>query len=105
MKIGGKLGSGFAVVIAAMLAIAAVALYLLGRLSDEWAHMSLVITKRSETMIKAPTHLNNATVNFRYFIYRGGDHAERFGRELHGTDLQRLAAPAAEALPYAVPGS
>lgn len=86
MKIASKLGAGFAVVIVAMLAIAAFSLYMLTRLSNEWAQMSSVTTKRNEVMIKASTHLTNATMNFRYYIYRGGDHAERFGRDLDEMD-------------------
>ena len=91
MKIGTKLGTGFAVVIVAMLAIAAVSLYLLSRLSDEWAQMSAVTAKRSQAMVKASNHLTNATLNFRYFIYRGGDYAERFGRELDEMDKRLIA--------------
>ncbi|MBV8029928.1 MAG: HAMP domain-containing protein [Betaproteobacteria bacterium] len=91
MKIAGKLGSGFALVMAAMLAIAAVSLYLLTRLSQEWTQMSAVASKRSERMIKASTHLTNATLNFRYFIYRGGDYAERFAKELDAMDAELAA--------------
>jgi methyl-accepting chemotaxis protein len=86
MKIGTKLGVGFAVVIAAMLGIAGVSLFMLTRLSHEWTQMSEVTAKRAEAMMTASTHLNKATLNFRNFIFRGGDFAKVFSAELDSMD-------------------
>src|SRR6185295_799313 len=86
MKIGSKLGAGFAVVIAAMLGIAALSLVMLTRLTQEWTQMSSVLSKRSETVLKASTHLGNATLHFRNYIFRGGDYAERFKGEIDAMD-------------------
>ena len=82
MKIGTKLGVGFAVVIAAMLGIAAVSLVMLTRLSHEWTQMSEVAAKRSEAVMQASTRLGKATINFRNFIFRGGDFSKQFNAEL-----------------------
>jgi len=90
MKIRSKLGIGFTVVVAAMLAIAAVSLYMLTRLAQEWEQMSSVISKRGETVLKASAHLGRATLNFRNFIYRGGDYARLFEQEMDALD-QELA--------------
>jgi methyl-accepting chemotaxis protein len=86
MKIGTKLGVGFAVVIAAMLGIAGVSLVMLTKLSQEWGQMSEVTGKRAESMMQASTHLNKATLNFRNFIFRGGDFAKVFNTELDAMD-------------------
>jgi len=86
MKISRKLGAGFAVVIAAMLGIAALSLVMLTRLTHEWTQMSAVLSKRSETVLKASTHLGNATLHFRNFIFRGGDYADRFKTEIDAMD-------------------
>jgi methyl-accepting chemotaxis protein len=86
MKIGTKLGVGFAVVIAAMLGVAGVSLFMLTRLANEWAQMSEVTGKRAEAMMQASTHLNKATLNFRNFIFRGGDFAKVFDNEMGGVE-------------------
>src|SRR5262249_7821152 len=85
-----KLGMGFTVVIVAMLAIAGVSLYMLTRLGQQWTEMSSVISKRGETVLKASAHLGRATLNFRNFIYRGGDYARLFEQEIDALD-QELA--------------
>ena len=86
MKIGTKLGVGFAVVIVAMLGIAGVSLVMLTKLSHEWGQMSEVTGKRAEAMMQASTHLNKATLNFRNFIFRGGDFSKVFNAELDAMD-------------------
>jgi methyl-accepting chemotaxis protein len=88
MKIRHKLGVAFSVVIAAMLGIAAVSLFMLTRLSQEWTQMSSVVAKRGETVLKASAHLGRATLNFKNFIYRGGDYARLFEVELDALEQQ-----------------
>ncbi len=86
MKISSKLGAGFTVVIAAMLGISALSLVMLTRLTHEWTQMSAVLSKRSETMVKASTHLSNATLHFKNFIFHGSDYADQFKAELDAMD-------------------
>jgi methyl-accepting chemotaxis protein len=86
MKISSKLGAGFAVVTAAMLGIVVLSLVMLTRLTHEWTQMSSVLSKRSETVLKASTHLGNATLHFRNFIFRGGDYADKFKSEIDAMD-------------------
>jgi methyl-accepting chemotaxis protein len=88
MRISSKLGIGFSIMVVAMLAISALSLVMLTRLAQEWTNMSSVVTKRSEAMLKASTHLGNATANFRNFIFRGGDYADRFTAEMDAIDKQ-----------------
>ena len=88
MRIRHKLGMAFTGVSAAMLAIAVVSLYMLTRLAHEWGQMSSVVTKRGETVLKASAHLGRATLNFKNFIYRGGDYARLFDQEIDALDQE-----------------
>src|SRR5437868_2581349 len=89
MKIRGKLGAGFGVLIVAMLGIAIFSLVMLTRLSKEWTHMSEVIIKRNEMMIETSALLVNATLHFKNYIFRGND-LDRFKGEMDSLD--RVAA-------------
>ncbi|HLS85932.1 MAG TPA: hypothetical protein VK043_06510, partial [Burkholderiales bacterium] len=91
MRIGTKIGAGFAVVIVALLAVSALSLYMLARGATEWRQASAASAERGSAMLSASTHLGNAALHFKNLIFRGGDAAQRFETELAAMEADLAA--------------
>jgi methyl-accepting chemotaxis protein len=86
MKIGLKLGFGFAAIVVACLLMLSFCLVRMSDLNATWHDLTDEVLVKQELLLQSEKAHGDGVQNFKNFLLRGGDYAEKFRGDMKGMD-------------------